>query len=434
VLEDELRRAFAARVAAPPALDDPAGRAIRRARVLHRRRVAGSGLAAVTLLTMVLGGAVTLRGQWPAGDGEGSVAGPLLPPAPSASPATVPSAVKRRAEPAEVVPAGEGLGVDLRVGHELWSDDGKRFTFTGIDEVTRVYRVPLGWVYGDTERVHLLRADGVSVPLAGPGERWLVSPDGGRLASIAGQKLQVRRIALKGLAPGTTVTVPTGTQLITFAGEHLVIAASASGPFDSLRPEDPYEPTWSTAVVAVYGAVGGRLAGLVRGSGGTVCLATITAGREGLSVGRKGSCRRAAPSSLPGASAAMSATPTAQTGAGGDTGGVTTAAPGELSGVLAPGGKWLAEPHAGGIALTAFDRALDGEDRPVLCPVDRAVDTAWVDDTTLLVADGRGAVRCRTDGSARPVTLPDGLAADWAFVPRLAPSPAAPAVTSSDVS
>ena len=55
----------------------------------------------------------------------------------------------------------------------------------------------------------------------------------------------------------------------------------------------------------------------------------------------------------------------------------------------------------------------------VACPVATIVAPAWVDGTTVVGADERDLVRCRTDGTSQVLPLPEGLPRDWNFVPKL---------------
>jgi hypothetical protein len=399
MLEERLRQTFATQAALVRAVDDPAGRAIARARVLRRRRTAGSGVAIVALLTLSLGTAVTLRAQWQPDGGYRSAGGGLVPPASpgvsppaGAPPATAPPAAAPAAGAGiEPAPAGQdAAALELWVGDELWVGTGKRVALTGVGRVTRVHRVALGWVYGGSEHLRLLRPDGTSIRLASPGPNWLVSPDGARLAYARGRQLVIHRIGERGLGAGTAMSVPDGGRPVAFAGEQVVLSVGETGSFGLVDPAGPYRP--AKAVTAVYGAAGTSVVGLVRDAADAVCLALLVPGRKGLTARRTGDCRPA-------------------DGAAGGT---------DRPGLLAPGGGWLAEPQAGGTVLLDLGRAFtDGAAEAVVarCPVAEPTHSAWIDARTLVLTDGRRAMRCGTDGSIEPVALPAGLTGRWAFVP-----------------
>lgn len=400
-LEDDLRQMLAARAAGARGFDDPAGRAIRHARVLRRRRAVAAGTAAAVVLVLSLGVVTVLGTGWPAGGdrpvpqemaGE-PAALPLLDSAAAATPTPLPTVGRLAQKAASLAPSAQLrlLGLDLRVGDELWSVTGHRLALTGVGPVTQIYRVPLGWIYGGVREARLLRLDGASIGLGDLGSDWLVSPTGDRLAQVRNRRLAVYGIGKLGLDSGTAVTVPDQTRPVAFAGKWVVITAGDDGPFSALLPGGSDRPVWSDTVVTVYGAGGETVTGLVEdGQRDRVCLAALTVAREGLAVRRSGTCRPAS----------------------------TAAGPG----VLAPGGDWLAEPAADGTVLTELASALDGKDASVPCPMASAVAPAWIDDDNLLVSDGRQAIRCRTDGQAHAVPLPDGVSgSEWAFVPKLVP-------------
>jgi hypothetical protein len=398
VLEKDLRELFAARVDRAPAVDDPAGRAIRSARTIQRRRTAGSCVAAALVLAVALGGLAQLRES--AGAGHRVSGGDTLPPpretvAPDPAPSEARAMARRAPWSRPADPGVRRLGLDLRVGHEVWTVNGERYPLTGVGLVTRMYRVPLGWIYGGEEHVRLLRPRGASIDLVSFASGWLVSPDGSRLAYVRGRHLSVRRIVENGLAPGPSVTVPAGTRPVAFAGDQVIVSGGKGGPFDSLRPERPYRPTWNRTVAAVFAGGTEAATGLVRdGRGDRLCLARLMPGPDGLAAVARGGCGLGLPTA-------------------------TTAA-------VAPGGAWLAVRSAAETRLVQIKLALSGADNAARrCPsgVDGA---AWVDNETVLVPGDGAVLRCRTDGTAHTLSLPDGVTANWALVPALAPERVGP--------
>lgn len=388
MLEDSLREMFASRVETPPAVDDPAGAAIRRGRRLRRRNAVSSSIAAAVALMITLIGVVSLRG-WAAPDGGGSrpagLAGEVdrgsdapQPPRPTATPISAP-------RPG----VDTGIGLDLRVGDQLWTTDGRQLPLSGVGEVTRAYRVPSGWVYGGAKKVRLMRTDGSSVALSGEEDRWVLSPDGGRMAFVIGTMLHVADIGPEGMAVRASLDVPPGTLPVAFLGERIVIsgATGASRGYDILDPVRPRNPTWNAAVAAVYGVHDGAVVGLVRRAGRS-CLAALGSRAAGLQVAHTGTCASGAPAD-------------------------------KTVGRLAPDGGWLAEGAPNGLALLDVTRALLGQRMTAYCPVRSAVPPAWADSSTIVGADQRGAVRCRTDGSEQVVPLPPGIGDGWQFVPKM---------------
>ncbi|HEU4425579.1 MAG TPA: hypothetical protein VFR67_23845 [Pilimelia sp.] len=407
MLEDNLRELFAAQVEQPPAMQDPADEAIRRARRIRRRRAACSSAAAALVLVLAVGGLMSLR-QWlyPV-RGDEPVGRDIAQPEVEPSPKPSLGRLSQRARSGPEVNL-QLVGLDLRVGHQLWTTEGKRLSLTGVGLVKRVYRVPVGWVYGGAEHVRLLRADGTSVLLHSAGERWLVSPDGQRMAYVEASELHVATIVTGGLNVDASVVVPDGTTPVAFAGDHLVVSAGAGGPFDSVDPSIPYRPTWNTGVVAIYGAAGETVTGLVRDTRRkAVCLAAMRPAGTGLTVTRTGACKAAAPA---GAAEKTTAAPKLF---------AETSVAVQAESWLAPDGGYLAELDRKQILLVNLDRTLSGDRVTVTCPVATIVPPAWVDGTTVVAANARAVVRCRTDGTSQVLPLPGGLSSDWNFVPKL---------------
>jgi hypothetical protein len=284
------------------------------------------------------------------------------------------------------------IGLDLQVGLQVWTVTGEKHALTGVAEVTRIYRVPLGWVYGDAQQQRLLRLDGRSIALGNFGTRWLVSPDGARLAAVRDRRLSIYRIGVRGLIKDAEVATPADARPVAFVGKQVLV--SSGKRYAAFPPVGSDGPVWTQRLVSVYGATSDSVAGLVADPDrDEVCLAALEPANDGLVVISTGSCRDDPPAT-------------------------------EAKPLLAPGGGWLAEPDEEGTRLVDFSSALDDAQRPVACPVPAEVPPVWADGTTLVVTDGRQAVRCRIDGYTEYIDLPAGLAADWSFVPRLVPADA----------
>jgi hypothetical protein len=395
-IQNELRKMLAARADSPPPINDVTAVVIRRARAARRRRTAGTSAAAAVILVLALAGVLSARAWW-SPEGRVPIGGTAIGPGlelPRDTPAPktpTPSPTPNSG------PAGGAPAVDLRVGGELWSADGRRLALDGVGTVTRIYRIPLGWVYGGAHRVRLLAIDGTRRDLAAA-EAWVMSPDGSVLAFRRGGTLGVADLTARGLALRDATTVPAGVTPVAFVKDRVVLASADGASHDSWQPGGPYHATWNRQVAAVYGRFGENAIGLVRDANAKVCIAALAPGATGLRVGRTGGC--ALGSQIAGAKrAAKSAEPA-------------------RAGVLGPDGRWLAVPTVTGYLLVDVGSVLSGPEVAVDCPARGPI--AWLDATTAVGRDDGGAIACHVDGSRNVVNLPEGLGPEWDFVPTLA--------------
>jgi len=107
-LEDELRATFAARTAELPALEDVADRAIHRATRARRRHAVVIGFVVVVTVALV---------------GIGVMQVPLH---------VIQGPVMADASASMQVSTMLGVRLDLRVGNELWTSDGRRLALSGV--------------------------------------------------------------------------------------------------------------------------------------------------------------------------------------------------------------------------------------------------------------------------------------------------------------
>lgn len=393
MLEDELREMFARRAEPVPAVEDPAGRAIRRGRSVRQQRAAAASVSAAAALVLTVAGIVSLGGFETGEDRRRATpvapfdvtAAPVEPNGPTSPPVV-----------ASVHPRGNEIDLDLRSGNQLWTADGRRLALTGVGEVTRIYRVPGGWVYGGAAEVRLMRPDGTSTTLIRTGDRWVVSPDGARIAVVIGNALHVGRIDDSGMVVHASAAVPAGTEPVVFAGNGLVVAGASSSGYDLLDPAQPTALAWNRDVLAVFGRHGSGLAALVHRAGSDApCLAVLKAARA-LPVFRTGTC-------------------------GGDV-------PDPTEARLSPNGSWLVTSDSTGVSIVDVARATSGHPATTRCEIRPSVAPAWA-GSTILTADERGLVRCHTNGRHEVVTPPAGVAPGWQLVPALQAPPAAPAAT-----
>ncbi|HEX7743660.1 MAG TPA: hypothetical protein VF462_00125, partial [Micromonosporaceae bacterium] len=388
-----LRRMFAGRAAPVPATADAAGSAIRRARGIRRRRNTATSIAAAAALVVTVAG-ITSAGGWNTGADRrwtapiapfDTTAGPADPIGPTAAPSVT----------ALMTPRTENrLGLDLLSGNQLLAADGRRIALTEVGEITRIYRISAGWVYGGADEVRLMRADGTSTSLIHSAKTWIVSTDGSRLAVVTGAALHIGRIEPSGLVVQPGAAVPAGAVPVTFVGNRVVLAApSSSGGFDLLDPARPARPAWNRDVLAVYGPHGSGLAGLVRRAGSPAPCVALLKAVPGLPVERSGRCT----ADLPPAGAAR----------------------------LSPSGAWLAGTDPTGVTFLDVARAVAGNASLIRCGVQPAVPPVWV-GSTVATSDGRNVVRCHSDGRRDELPPPDGIGPGWRLVPRLEPSAPTP--------
>ncbi|MEO3742621.1 hypothetical protein [Plantactinospora sp. B5E13] len=391
MLEDSLREMLAARVETPPVADDIATRVIRQGRVSRRRRTTAGLVAVSTALVLVVGGVVSLGGGWLSGNrGATSVAG-----------FTADSVEPDLSAPAGTATPGAdtGIGLDIRSGDQLLTTDGRRLTLGGVGEVTRVYRVPAGWVYAGVEKVRFLRTDGSSLSLSGEHGRWVLSPDGERFAFQLGTTLYLARLTSNGMAVLADAPVPDGSWPVALSGDQAVISEGGRG-YAVVDLAKPTSPVPNAKVTAVYGMRGKNLLGLVAGAdAGTHCLASLTEAAGRLTPVQDGSCDFGTNGSAPRARLEVA----------GDG--------------LAPDGGWLATRRGSTVVVINVGQALDGRTVPVDCQAEALVDPVWADSRTVVTGNDRSVVRCATDGTGQSIPLPEGVEENWQLVPRLMNGP-----------
>lgn len=375
-IEDELRALFAERAAGVPVVDDPADRVIRRVARQRRRRETLYGLVGVVV--MVLGGVCfqVVRGH-------GVPTGRVVIQAASAYPAATDPAIK----------------LDLRVGNELWTTDGRRLPLPGVGTVTWVDRVPAGWVYGGTSgSLRLLAADGTSVDSWMPADAATVSPDGEEVASVrdvdGSRTLLVGRLAVNGVEPVAATTIADRAVPVAFVGRSVVLGrADRSGrisAYDFWDPPAAFRPVWNDRIADVYGGTGPRLVGLVGSVPGSTggCVSYFDLDRRlGLRPAYVGAC------------------------------GLGLSA-GAAEAARSPSGRWLAEQTGKGLAFIDLN-APDPSRPSAFCAVRGRAAPVWEDDSAVLVATDTGLVRCGANGQNRTIMVSGLPTTDWDLVPAL---------------
>jgi hypothetical protein len=381
MLEDSLRESFASQVELTPSASARVDEVIRRGRRVRKRRLAGAWAGSVVAFVALIAGTTVWQAiARPRAGGEST---------------TFSADLTGGADPTPMISINPGdvagIGLDLRIDSQLWTTDGRRIDMSGVGDVTAVFRVPAGWVYGGAEGVQLLTNDGFTAT-AGAATGWAVSADGHRIAYVAGTQLVVAAIGTGGFRTTERVAVPAGTAPAALLGDRVLVSAPTRNKargygyvgFDGTTAT----PTLNTTVLAVYGTRSDVAAGLVQFAGRGACVAALRPEAGGLVVTRGADCRL----SVPDDAAAQP---------------------------LSPDGGWLAESRADGLHLMNVDSALAGRSQTVDCPARGARQPAWIDPNTVAAASDRGVVRCRTDGSHSLVPLPSGVGGSWQLVPRL---------------
>jgi hypothetical protein len=383
MLEDDLREMFGARVRTPPSPSDPAGVAISRGRRGVRSRRFTLAAAACVAFVAMLGGAATLKGMW-------------TPPGKAGDVLTYEGLFGRDLDQPDR--AGEELPImempiDVHVGTDLWTSDGRKLSLTGMSEVIEVIRVPAGWLYTDDFRLRLMTLGGNSVPVRNNVSSWAVSMDGKRVVTAAAhENLMVTE-------PGTNETkevdIPEEVEAVGFAGGHVILENDVAG-FDHWNTSmQTYRQAWNNRLLAVYGSATDETIGLVEEKD-SVCLADIAPTEMGWAVGQSLGCgevlRDAGRDRLGRADVALS-----------------------------PDGRWLSVPSPSGVQIIDIGSARATGELFVTqtCPSAAKAPAIWADDQTVLtISSTAGIVACGMDGSRGKVPLPSGVSTGWALVPR----------------
>lgn len=406
-LEDELRATFAARTAELPPMEDVAERAMRRAARTRRRHAFLAGFAVVVTVALV---------------GVGVIQVPLH---------VVQAPIMADASASVRVSTMLGIRLDLRVGNELWTSDGRRLQLSGVGAVTYVYRVPAGWVYGGTAGIlRMVLSDGAPTKLHATVDTAVVSMDGERIAwssgTPGGEVLTVGQLTGTGVDTLAQTKVAAQAQPVAIVGTSVVVgqesAAGRPAGYDVWSPPDAFVPTWPLKLASVYGDAGdGSVIGLADAGDQAADARTLDVGQQKAKVPvpdgedpRAAKVRSASGSCLvryPLAGFALQDVKTES-----DCGLALT--PGTARGSMSPDGQWLVTTAAKGLMFVSLT---DPSPQPStrLCPTDGSAAPAWEDRSAVLVATSDGLVRCGLDGSRRVVPVAGLPATDWDVVPAL---------------
>jgi hypothetical protein len=361
MIEDLVRESLHERVAQPPALDDPADRAIAGARTVRRRR-------ALTVACVIGVAAVLATGAL-----TGLHGGPHMLPVPPASAPPSPSLAFIVDHTALRLPDGRSVSLPP-----------SETALTGADQVREGWLVTGATADANTSSLWLVTPDAALHPLAqGLVGAPAVSVDGLWLSwRTATQLFSGHLIDSGALIVDSSTPMPDKGFPIAVTSTVVVLGATATGggidSFDLWLPaKGHYVASWDviTNVAAVYGPLPGghSLLGLVRPAQGSkeVCLAELDP------------------------ETSLRATRTA----------CNLPLRVDPAGAVSPDGHWLAAVGSGGVALidltTVYDRpaiaATWGADWPGV----------WVDTNTMVVpaADGLQAFSVG-DTAPRPVRVP----------------------------
>ncbi len=404
MLEEALRQTFAGQVAEVPAVLDPAGAAIARARTVRRRQQAMAGTALALAVTLVVSGTWWARGavgtnRSPeplanttvglATSPRSSAGPPGLRPADDAPPEAAP------AVPQHPVPAGAALKLDLFDGSTILTPEGRGLPVPNVASGSTVDRVADGWLYTSaTASTRLMRLDGTSVDVGIDGDQVVVSADGTRIAWMAARQtaqptLKLAELTGDSLSGVLTTSVPPGTAPVALVGSRVVMASKQG--YDYWDPTKlTFKPSWISSVHDVYGQYGDFVVAAVDAPGrpdldqGT-CVALLSLADDGLRDTRQ---------------------PCQPIEAGG-----------EPPDALSPGGRWLAV--ASGAKAQIIDVSAKSVQPAPSCAFPSTVlSMAWEDGDHLVVRTSSGWRRCTTDAVVTPVDTTARPTADWTLISR----------------
>src|SRR5689334_14634287 len=301
MLEEALRETFAGQVAEVPAVLDPAGAAIARARAVRRRQHAMAGTALALAVTLVVSGTWWARGAVGTGRSPERLASTAAGPAASTRPSAGPPGVRPAedalpeaapAVPQRSVPAGAALKLDLFDGSTILTPEGRGLPVPNAASGSAVDRVPDGWLYTSASAgTRLMRLDGTSIDVGIDGDQVVVSADGTRIAwtttrQAAQPTLKLAELTGDSLSGVLTTPVPAGTAPVALIGSRVVVASKQG--YDYWDPTKlVFKPNWTSSVHEVYGQYGDFAVAAVDAPGrpdldqGT-CVALLSLADDGL--------------------------------------------------------------------------------------------------------------------------------------------------------
>jgi hypothetical protein len=227
LLEDALRDTFNNRVAAPPAVDDLAGQAIRRAGAVRRRQVTVASVAVV--VTVVLVGVGMLS------------ASPLTVRFGSGPGGAVTTAQTTTPPPAPLV--GVKLPVDVLNGDRIQVSDGRVISLAGLGVAQAALRVSAGWLVrttnnlpaGNVAQNNVAQNNAAQNSAAQSSAVWLVDEKGFASQLAAGETTMVSAGTPTRPSPQVAWTAAGRLNLASLVGRNLSGTASTTGA-DQLVP------------------------------------------------------------------------------------------------------------------------------------------------------------------------------------------------------
>ncbi|MEV4759014.1 hypothetical protein AB0J86_28505 [Micromonospora sp. NPDC049559] len=372
-LERALRESLARQAGAPrPAVADPAGTALRRARRIHRRRTV-MGAAVVALAIVGISAGVAQLG------GASHQPGPTVvvigdPPGPG---------LAHTVSNTPVADSSDGPPqLDLVVAENLNVADGESIDLSGIGTVAAVQRSTGGWlVVGESSRGG---SDLWFVAVGQPPRELLpgvdalaLGPDGQRVAWRAGARLFAAAIRDGALGPRVETGAPARGVPVGFVGVAVLLRLNQKptglDAYDLWWPNrEPYREDWTAEPVGVYGTLpdGQTVVGqIAAGPSARPCLALLDASRRLAPI--RTECTLGLSSGGPGAVSPDGRWLVANGRPGGRADRATASAAGEQALVVD--------------LRTVFDRAAAKPAGPRLVG-----GTVWTDTDTLVHADERG--------------------------------------------